>query len=122
MELLVGLAEARQANVSDKAYELYSAALSKFQESDVRAVVNALALKRRGDGEKAFPALGDLVEPLENMTAQRRRQEAERKRHEAAMADFWRWVDEQMEVTGRPEQEILDSIRTPGYMGLKARR
>lgn len=89
--------------MSDRAYELYSAALCKFPECDVRAVVNVLARKRRGEGEKAFPALGDLVEPLESMAAHRRRQAAERVRHDAAMADFWRWVDERIADTGIPE-------------------
>jgi hypothetical protein len=115
------LAEARQADVSDKAYELYSAALHNYPESDVREVVTAIAKRRRGEGEKAFPSLGDLIEPLENMAAMKRQGEAERKRREEETAYFWKWVDEQVAVTGKPEQEILDSIRTPGYVGLMAR-
>lgn len=119
--LLAGLAEARQADVSDKAYELYSAALCKYPESDVRTVIDAIAKRRRGEGEKAFPSLGDLVEPLEKMAVVKRRREAEQKRRDAEWADFWSWVDGRISETGRSEQEILDSIRTPGYRGLKAR-
>lgn len=119
--LLVGLAEARQADVSDKAYELYSAALRKYPESDVREVVSAIVKRRRAEGEKAFPSLGDLIEPLENIAAMRQRRDAARRRREEDSAYFWKWVDEQITLTGKPEQEILDSIRTPGYTGLKAR-
>lgn len=119
--LLAGLAEARQANVSDRTYELYSAALSGFPEADVRALVERIARERRREGETAFPSLGQLVEPLQATAAARQRERAQRKQRESEWADFWCWVEEQKAESGRSEQEILDSIRVPGYTGLKAR-
>lgn len=46
------------------------------------------------------------------------RQRADRARDEAS---FWAWVDEQVRRTGRTEQQILDGVRAPGWVGLKAR-
>lgn len=35
--------------------------------------------------------------------------------------DFWNWVDDRVRMSGRSEQEVLDSIRLPGWTGRKAR-
>jgi len=34
---------------------------------------------------------------------------------------FWQYIDDEIAQTGKTEQEILDSIKVPGYTGLKAR-
>lgn len=36
-------------------------------------------------------------------------------------ADFWEYVDHQVRVTGRSEQQVLDDIRLPGWTRRKAR-
>lgn len=46
------------------------------------------------------------------------RQRADRARDERS---FWAWVDEQVRATGRTEQKVLDSVKAPGWTGLKAR-
>ena len=64
---LTGLAEARQAAVSDKTLELYAYNLSEFADADVRAVARMFARRKRAEGETAFPSLGELTEPLDAM-------------------------------------------------------
>lgn len=53
--LIVRFAEACQSDVSDKAYELYSATLCKYPEVGVQAVISGIAERCRAEGEKVFP-------------------------------------------------------------------
>ncbi len=66
IKTLAGLAEARQAGVSKETLNLYSRELCEFDPADVREVVRTLAIRKRVEGETAFPALGDLLEPLKD--------------------------------------------------------
>jgi hypothetical protein len=118
---LAGLAEARQASVSSETLQLYSDQLSRFALEDVCTVTRRMALEPRREFETAFPALGDIAEEIRGLEKRRRRDEQQRKQREDNLASFWNWVDERIADTGQPEQEFLDSIRVPGYTGLKAR-
>jgi len=113
------LAEARGADVSAEAYELYATVLAEFADEDIRAVIGGMARSRRGEFEKPWPPLGDLIEPLRTM--RRRRIEAQRATEdkEARITAFWQWADEWMKVTGNDEAELLD--RFPTYRGTKPR-
>ena len=47
-----------------------------------------------------------------------------RLRHGREEADFWIWVDRRLsepDTVGMTEQQFLDIIRTPGWIGRKAR-
>jgi hypothetical protein len=117
--LLTVLAEARGADVSAEGLELYAATLISFPDDDVRAVIERTARSKRAEGEKAWPALGDLTEPLERM---RERRWEERKRvaqQQEEIAEFWRLVPEWMEITGQSEAKILE--RWPSFKGTKPR-
>jgi hypothetical protein len=85
----------------------------------VRDVVRTLAMRKRAEGETAFPALGDLVEPLIRL---RERRWEERKRvaqQQAEIAQFWQMVPGWIEITGQSEVEILE--RWPRFKGTKPR-
>lgn len=118
---LTGLAEARQAAVSRQTLELYSARLSSLPDEDVRTVLQEIADADRKEGETAFPVLGKIVERV-LMIGYTRKQEqrtaADRSKQEEW---FWRWVNEQIEDTGKMEQEVLDGVRIPGFTGRTAR-
>ena len=117
--LLTVLAEARGTDVSAEGLELYAETLISFPDEDVRAVIERFARSKRAEGEKAWPALGDLTDPLERM---RQRRWEERKRQEQQQSDiaqFWQSVPEWMEITGQSEAEILE--RWPSFKGTKQR-
>jgi hypothetical protein len=52
--------------------------------------------------------------------SERRRREGEAQRAEMER-NFWEHVEWRMEREGLTEQQVLDTIRTPGYAGRKAR-
>jgi hypothetical protein len=114
------LAEARGADVSDKAYEMYALALSEFEDADVKAVVDKIARQPRGEGEKAWPELGALIDPLINMRARRKQQEQLAAERQKEIEFFWNQiVPDRMERFGWTEAELLD--RFPTYKGTKPR-
>jgi hypothetical protein len=107
--------------VSAETLKLYSAQLSEYLEDDVRSVCREIAHAPRKEGETAFPELGKIIWQLQQIVDERRRElcsQAERDRYEGW---FWQWVTEQVEDTGKSEQEILDSVKVSGYTGRKAR-
>ena len=72
-----------------------------------------------------FPHPSEIREQLEAedaAAAAARAQEHGKAVLAGLMADFWAWVDFRLEVTGMDEQAFLDTIKTPGYIGLKARK
>lgn len=119
VKVLTGLAEARQASVSAETLKLYSAHLCDFDPADVRDVVRALAMRKRAEGETAFPALGDLVEPLERLRERHREERIRAAHQQAEIAEFWRWAPEWMAMTGYSEEELLN--RWPRMRGTKPR-
>jgi hypothetical protein len=122
------LAEARGATVSDKAYEMYATAVSEFPDADVTAVVHRVARRRRGEGEKAWPELGELIEPLEHLANRRREQQwAERERH-AELTLFWQVARERIEANGvfrynHVDYHSLEEVneKAPRYRGTMPR-
>lgn len=105
--------------MSAETLKLYSAHLCDFDPGDVRDVVRTLAMRKRAEGETAFPALGDLVEPLERKRERRREENKRAGQRQAEIAEFWRMVPGWMEITGQSEAEILE--RWPSFNGTKAR-
>lgn len=97
--------------------ELYAATLSAYPDEDVRAVIERTARTRRAEGEKAWPALGDLVEPLERIREQRGEQRRQAARREREIAEFWKTAPEWMAITGVDEAELLR--RFPSFAGTK---
>ena len=76
-----------------------------------------------------FPHPSEIREQLEaEDAAARAAREQERSRQLLAerRAEFWRWVDERLAPggynEGMDEQAFLDTLKTPGYIGLKARK
>lgn len=61
-KLLMILAEARQAAVSQQAFEVYSTQLQAYDLVDLKAAITKLSLTRRESGETAFPDLGTVDE------------------------------------------------------------
>ncbi len=117
VKVLTGLAEARQASVSAETLKLHSAHMCDFELADVREAVRALAVRKRAEGETAFPALGELVEPLETMWARRREENKRAAQQQAEIDEFWQWAPEWMEFTGNTEAELLR--RFPSFRGTK---
>jgi hypothetical protein len=113
------LAEARGADASDKAYELYAVALAEFDPDDVRTVIEIVARRRRAEGEKSFPPLGDLIEPLERRRDRRRQEKQRSAQRQKQIDEFWSWAPEWMELTGNSEEELLK--RWPNMQGTKPR-
>jgi hypothetical protein len=100
----------------------------EFEDQDVRAVINDFARARRGEYEKPWPALGDLIEVLR---IKRRRQieqrQAGRERQEQ-IALFWKIARERIDDSGEfnfngVAYRSLDEVnQAPGaYQGTKAR-
>lgn len=105
--------------MSSHGYEMYALAVAEFDDADVRAVVDKVARRRRGEGEKSWPELGELVEPLERMRDRRRQAKQQDEQKRTMIAEFWSLVPEWMEITGQSEAEILE--RWPSFKGTKPR-
>ena len=87
-------------------------------------VHEALAELRTSPGQKFFPRPDEVAEEIERQREEQNRasdRSAGERRKAESERDFWRWVDERMELSGLSEQAILDAVRVPGYMGRKAR-
>lgn len=118
IKTLTGLAEARQARVSEETLKLYSAHLAEYEPGDVIEVIRAMARRKRAEGETAFPALGDLIDPLDRLRDRRRAEQGKARQWAAQIADFWIWAEEWMRDTGNDETELLK--RFPAYRNTKA--
>jgi hypothetical protein len=116
---LMVLAEARGAEVSPECLELYATALGEFPDTDIQAVIVKVAKTKRGEFEKPWPALGDLIEPLGLMRRRRREAEHEAREWLAEIEQFWRLMPEWISETGNSEEELLS--RFPRFKGTKAR-
>ena len=121
VKLLAGLAEARQASVSDKTFRMYARHLAEFDVADVKEAVRQIAITARGEGETAFPAMGNIIDKVFYVRKVRVKEMANRRMREMQEADFWHWVSDRMADTGKTEQEILDAVTAPGYTNRKAR-
>ena len=78
-KLLMVLAEARQAAISQQAFEVYSTQLQKYELEDIKAAITKLSLTRRREGETAFPDLGTVDEAVMDERRIRWDEEAEAK-------------------------------------------
>jgi hypothetical protein len=107
--------------MSKETLKLYSAKLSSFDPRDVQEAVGKLAMEERREGETSFPALATIVSRVEAARVRRRRAEVVESEKEEDERNFWAWVDERLQDTGKDEQSFLDSLRIPGYTGLRAR-
>ncbi len=86
--------------MSAETLKLYSAHLCDFEPDDVRDVVRTLAMRKRAEGETAFPALGDLVEPLERLRQRRWEQKRAQRERAEQVEYFWHIVRERLESFG----------------------
>lgn len=117
VKTLTGLAEARQAAVSQQTYNLYAAHLAEFEDADVKAAARYIARKERADGETAFPSLGKLIAEVKYVRAQRLEQERARSEKEQRIGKFWREVLPFAISQGRTEAEMLE--RFPEFKGTR---
>lgn len=72
-ELLIGLAEARQAHVTPETMYAYSKGLASFELDDVREAITRIGYRPRRDGETAFPDFGAIVAEVRAAREDRRR-------------------------------------------------
>lgn len=107
-------------------------ALPEYQEDleqlalkfSLRCVANAVMALRVTPGRKFFPTPDEVAEECEEQRrlevgiAEKMRQ---KEAQEAADRYFWLWVEDEMKAKDWTEQQVLDSIKTPGYAGRKAR-
>jgi hypothetical protein len=68
-----------------------------------------------------FPQPAEIEEECEELARAARALKADRERRAEYEKHFWEWVDFRKEMTGLTEQEILDSVREPGYTNRQAR-
>jgi hypothetical protein len=89
--------------------------------------VEALEALRISPDQKFFPQPDEVAKEIE---IQIERVESEisrgRAKRQLAVYDaaFWEWVDcrlQDADIAGMSEQEFLDTVKRPGYQGLKAR-
>jgi len=95
------------------------------QKYSTSAVIEALSALRISPEQRFFPRPDEIATEIE-IQIEKVESEISRgraKRQLAAYdADFWVWVECQLEDNpGVTEQEFLDSVKIPGYIGLKAR-
>jgi hypothetical protein len=87
----------------------------------------ALAALRIDPKQAFFPRPDEVaaqIEAAENARAAEYQRRATQRMLDNLQEQFWEWVDFQLtlpEWQGKSEQELLDSIKAPGYTGLKAR-
>jgi hypothetical protein len=109
----------RGATLAKEQLTLYSRRLESEPIEYVLSVVRKMGEVPRRDGEAAFPPLGNIVEELRLLKARMCQQSASEKRRASDMKNLSDYVDFESERTGRNAQQILDEIRTPGFVGLK---
>jgi hypothetical protein len=92
------------------------------------AVKNALGQLRIKPGQQFFPRPDEVATEIE-AAQEVARHLSSRQRTQALLrqcdADFWEWVDcrlQDPDIAGMTEQEFLNTIRRPGYTGMKARQ
>lgn len=90
-------------------------------------VQSALAELRVRPGQAFFPRPDEVASELERQ-ADARAAVTARTRTQQLLEEldvaFWQWVDRRLsdeDTAGMTEQQFLDTIRKPGYMGRKAR-
>lgn len=119
--MLLTVAEARQASVSETTLNLYIKTLAEWPIDFIQHVCTQMAMVPRREGETAFPTLGDFMEALKMHRARKAQEKANRRESEYREKNFWSHIDDLKETSGMSEQEVLDSIRVPGFTGRKAR-
>jgi hypothetical protein len=99
---------------------LYSLELCEFDPADVRDVVRALATRKRAEGETAFPALGELLEPLKERRNRRIASERIERERQERIELFWTDIlPDRMARYGWTEAEALEKF--PEFRGTKPR-
>jgi len=92
-----------------------------------KEMCDTLRALRIAPGQKFFPRPDEVTEAIER-ARERAATIAAEKRAKSQIDEweqsFWQWVDDRMSEpanAGKSEQEFLDSVKTPGYTGRKAR-
>jgi hypothetical protein len=95
----------------------------KYSLAKLRAALAELRIK---PGQGFFPRPDEVAEEIERQAETNGRRAADRDAQAQRAeweAGFWKWVEERLaENPGMTEQQVLDSIKTPGYTGRKARK
>ena len=129
--LLLVLAEARQATVSLPTYEIYASRLAKYELCDIRAAIEKLCLTPRAEGQTAFPDLPTVDAAVRAVRSERWRAErirAEREQQAAEERDrrehpenyvIFDPLEVLKEVSEKRRQEALNKpARNPSSMSL----
>lgn len=96
-EMLMVLAEARQAPIKAETLKLFGEELSCYSMEDIAATIHKLMFHRREEGETAFPDLPTLdyeIRQAKNVRLKALREAEEKKRYE----------DEQGDIQEHPER------------------
>jgi len=93
----------------------------KYSLQSVEVALTAIRLKPE---QQFFPKPNEVAAEIDRQR-ETAAQEVSKRRAAAELAQvekwFWEWVDYQLEVTGMSEQEFLDTVKQPGFIGRKAR-
>jgi hypothetical protein len=87
----------------------------------------ALAALRIDPNQSYFPRPDEAAAQIERMSHRKEAEiQASRTRRwiDEQRRDFWAWVDFRMQsadMAGKCEQDLLDAVKVPGFMGMKAR-
>lgn len=120
LDSLQELAEDRGADVDPKSLAGLARKLETWPSEEVYRACQAIGRRTREEGQPAFPTVGMILDELRAQgEARRARTESE---EDSRLIERWFWehVDFKREETGWSEQQVLDSIKQPGFTGRKA--
>lgn len=121
LESLQELAEARQAHqMSVQTLVAYARKLEAWPDDEIYDACQNLSRRPRKEGETAFPELGAIIAELRQASSSRVGKTAAEKNAAEIEDFFWEHVDYQIELRGCPEQQFLDTVMQPGFVGRKA--
>lgn len=114
------LALDRGAVVDPRTSATLARKLENWPPAEVRAACVSIGKRSRAEGEPAFPTLGILLDELKALSSSRVQHKSADRNSAEIEQFFWEHVDYQMEITGKTEQEVLDGIKQPGFIGRRA--
>jgi hypothetical protein len=120
LESLQELAEDRGAEPELRSLVGLARKLENWPWSEVREACIALGKRERREGEPAFPPLGAIIEELKRLGSNRASQTATERSNAELEQFFWEHIDYKVETFHLTEQQALDTIQQPGFVGRKA--
>lgn len=116
---LQGLAEDRGADIDLKSLLALARKLENWPADEIKEVCISLGQRERKEGEPAFPTLGILLDALRSKNTSSSHKAAASKNAEEIEQFYWDHIDYKISC-GMNEQEAMDTITTPGYVGRRA--